>query len=96
MRLMSTKKTNERIKARTAQIKVGETYFLSSFYDKAGAMVVVQNKSTKKNRAGWPSSVEVKVIESVGDGPGLSHYKPGGIHTVNATNLYEKREMAGR
>jgi hypothetical protein len=93
MRLLNLKKTAARIKARTAEIKVGETYFLSSFYDKSGAMVRVEEKSTLLNKAGWPSSVTVTVLEEVGENAG-AFYRAGNTITCNATNLYEKRENA--
>ncbi len=79
---------------RTAQIEVGRTYFLSSFYDKDGCLVEVIEKSTKKNSAGWPSSVKVKVICPLGDDAGKPYYAIGTVHTCNATNLYNKRSDA--
>jgi hypothetical protein len=91
--LLNKKKTVARIKARTAEIKIGETYFLSSFYDKAGAMVRVDAKSTKLNSAGWPSTVSVTVLEEIGENSG-TFYRPGNVITCNATNLYERIEMA--
>ena len=77
----------------TDKIKVGETYFLSSFYDKEGAMVKVLKKSKKKNRLGFNSTITVEVIEPLD--PTYQYYKVGAVHTCNATNLYEKRELAG-
>jgi hypothetical protein len=85
--------TAKRIIARTNEIKIGGRYFLSSFYDKDGAWVTVLSKSTKINQAGWPSSVNIEVIASVGDHDS-DYYKAGSKHTVNATNLYEKQEHA--
>ena len=86
----------QRIKDATNALKIGGTYFLSSFYDKEGAMVKVLEATTKTNRAGWPSSVKVEVLEVITDRPNASYqfYKIGDIHTVNATNLYTKREDA--
>jgi hypothetical protein len=91
---LNVKAMAERSKARTAQIVVGNTYFLSSFYDKDGCLVEVLSKSTKKNSAGWPSTVEVKVLEPLGDDAGKDYYAIGTVHTCNATNLYDKRSDA--
>ncbi len=91
---LDTRKMAERSKHRTAQIVVGDTYFLSSFYDKDGCMVRVHAKSTEKNSAGWPSSVKVVVLEPLGDDANKPHYAAGTVHTCNATNLYEKRSDA--
>lgn len=85
---------NERAKAATAPLTIGGTYFLSSFYDKDGAWVKIVAASTKKNGVGWNSSVEVEVIEPVGDDRSKEWHAPGTKHTVNATNLYVKREDA--
>lgn len=85
--------TNLRIINRTNEIEVGKVYFLSSFYDKDGAFVKVLAKSTKKNLAGWPSSVRYEVIETVGEDRS-AFYAKGKIGTCNATNLYEQREKA--
>jgi len=72
------------------RIQVGGKYFLSHFHDKEGAIVRVMSKSDKvKNRAGFYSIVMVEVLES-----DVAYYKPGAIHTVNASNLYEHRTMA--
>jgi hypothetical protein len=60
-------------------------------------MVRVLSKSKAKNRAGWNSYVNVEVIEPLFDGDDaclLQRYAKGAKHTVNATNLYEKRELA--
>jgi hypothetical protein len=46
MSRLNVKAMAARSKARTAQIMVGSTYFLSSFYDKDGCMVRVHSKST--------------------------------------------------
>ncbi len=94
--ILNKKKTVARIKARTAEIVLGGTYFLSNFYDKEGAMVKVIEKSTKINSAGWPSTVKVEVLEPVGDMSEFSrkYYATGTTHTCNATNLYDKREQA--
>ncbi|CAB4141312.1 hypothetical protein UFOVP410_151 [uncultured Caudovirales phage] len=71
-------------------IVVGKTYFLSNFYDKEGATVRVISKSSKrKNRAGFYSIVNAEILES-----DYHYYKVGEIHTVNATNLYDKRSDA--
>jgi hypothetical protein len=94
MRLLSVRKVQAKCKARTAEIVIGNTYFLSSFYDQEGAMVKVLDKSTATNNAGWASSVKVEVLEYVGDGPTSSYYTPGKVVTVNASNLYERRELA--
>lgn len=98
VRIMNEKKTQKWIEARTAQIKVGGVYFLSVFYDTAGAMVKVLDKSTKKNKCGWNSCVKVEVVEAMKDGEQSTAtvrcYQLGTVHTVNATNLYERREQA--
>jgi hypothetical protein len=91
---LNVKAMAARSEARTAAIVVGSTYFLSSFYDKDGCLVEVLSKSTKKNSAGWPSTVEVKVICPLGDDAGKPYYAVGTIHTCNATNLYDKRDDA--
>lgn len=82
-----------KVKARTAEIVVGNTYFLSGFHDISGAYVKVLGVSTKINRAGWASTVKVEMLVEVGSQPG-SFYKPGNIATVSACNLYERREDA--
>jgi hypothetical protein len=41
----------------------------------------------------WDSKVKVDMLVEVGDMSG-TFYKPGNIATVNATNLYERREDA--
>lgn len=92
--LINKKKTVARIKARTAEIVVGNTYFLSNFYDKDGCLVKVLEKSTKKNSASWPSTVKVEVILPLGGDADKPYYAIGTIHTCNATNLYEKRDNA--
>jgi hypothetical protein len=84
---------HQRIINRTNQIKVGRVYFLSSFYDKDGAFVKVTSKSTKTNKAGWPSSVSYEVIEKVGE-HNSNFYAVGNTGICNATNLYEQRESA--
>lgn len=91
--LLDIRKTQAKVKARTAQIEIGKTYFLSGFYDQSGAYVKVLGKSTKTNSAGWNSSVEVEMLVEVGGIPG-DFYKPGRVATVNACNLYERREDA--
>lgn len=88
--LVNVKKTQQRCIKRTAEIVIGDTYFLSSFYDKTGAVVKVIDKSTAENSCGWNSTVTVEVLHSIDD----AHYKPGKTHTVNATNLYEQRYLA--
>ena len=90
----NTKSLKRKIRTRHAQIKIGTRYFLSSFYDKEGAWVEVLAKSTKKNGAGWPSSVSIKVLEPVGEPRAAGFYAPGSLHTVNATNLYKQIEHA--
>jgi hypothetical protein len=55
--------------------------------------VKVLEKSTETNDAGWNSKVKVEMLVRVGDMTG-TFYKPGNIATVNATNLYERREDA--
>ena len=93
-RQISISKTQARVMAATGAIVVGDTYFLSSFYDKDGCFVKVLAKSTKKNGAGWNSSVGVEVIEPVGGDASKPRYTPGTLHNVNALNLYRQREDA--
>lgn len=87
---INIKQLNSKSKSRTAEIKINGMYFLSSFHDRSGAIVRVLDKSTKRNRAGFNSTVTVVVVESVDD----PYYKTGAVHTCNATNLYESRELA--
>lgn len=79
--------------AKTNAIVIGGTYFLSSFYDKDGAMVKVLAKSTATNSAGWPSSVTVQVIAPLGGEAERANlfYAAGAVHSVNASNLYLNR-----
>ena len=78
---------------RTHEMAVGETYFLSSLYDKDGAWVRVLKATTETNGAGWPSTVTYKVLESVGDARYYTE-RIGKTGTCNATNLYEQRHHA--
>lgn len=78
-----------RVSSRHKEIEIGEKYFLSHFHDKEGATVRVISKSVKENRAGWNSSVSVRILQSDCD-----YYKPGALYTVNATNLYNDRYFA--
>lgn len=91
--MLDISRVQAKVKARTAEIEVGKTYFLSGFRDVSGAYVKVLEKSTRTNRAGWASSVKVEMLVEVGRQPG-NFYKPGQIATVNACNLYERREDA--
>jgi hypothetical protein len=90
---LDTRAMAEECKQKTDAIEVGARYFLSSFYDKEGAWVKVLGKSHKVNRAGWPSTVEVEVEEFVAEAnvAPSSHYAPGKVITVNASNLYANR-----
>ena len=83
--------TRQKIRGRTAEMVKGNTYWLSSFYDKDGVYVRVLDASTKTNSAGWPSTVLYEVVEPIGDCVGRAWYKPGIQGTCNATNLYEDR-----
>ena len=93
---MSMKDAQKRIEARTHEIVAGDTYWLSSFRDTDGVWVKVTDTSTKKNRAGWNSTVTYEVLRV--DAPSYPHmltsdmYAVGAIGTCNATNLYENRE----
>ena len=80
------------IKAATNAIVVGETYFLSDFFEKSGYMVKVTAKSTKLNSAGWPSTVSFQVLEVIGG----AFRKVGYVGSCNATNLYTDRAMAAQ
>jgi len=86
---LNMKSLHAAVKTKHNMTNVGENYFLSHFLDKEGATVRVLEKSTKKNRAGFNSSVTVKVLDSDCD-----YYKVGAIHTVNAANLYKERQFA--
>ena len=92
-RLYNKQAAFARTSARTDEIKVGDVYFLSSFYDTDGAMVKVLAKSHKINSAGWPSTVEYEVVERIGDA-NERLYAAGSRGTCNATNLYDTRETA--
>ena len=83
-----------KIEIATEAIEIGGSYFLSAFYDKDGATVLVRSKSTKRNKAGWNSSVEVQILEPLGGEHNSVYYKAGNIHTVNACNLYKNRADA--
>ena len=86
----------EEIKANTNAIEVGGTYFLSNFHDKSGCNVKVLSKSTKINAAGWPSSVQVRVVVTIGMDSAwdLKYYAIDSIHNANASNLYTDRSLA--
>jgi hypothetical protein len=86
---LNTKAIHKAVADKHAKINVGQVYFLSNFYDVEGATVRVVSKCAKKNSAGWYSTVNVEILES-----DYHYYKVGETHTVNATNLYEKREFA--
>lgn len=86
---LNMKSLHKAVAIKHARVEVGSKYFLSHFHDKEGAIVRVLSKSTKTNRAGFNSSVNVEVLESDCD-----YYKPGALHTVNAANLYEHRTYA--
>ena len=90
----SNRKAFARIKARTNEIEVGKTYFLSSFFGKDGVWAKVISASTEVNSAGWPSTVKYEVIEPIGSCAKQKHYAKGKIRTCNATNLYEDRDAA--
>lgn len=83
------KSLHKAVAEKHAWVQVGGTYFLSYFHDKEGATVRVLSKSTKTNRAGFNSSVNVEVLTS-----DVDYYKPGAMHTVNAANLYAERKFA--
>lgn len=80
----------KRVSDKTDSVTVGQTYFLSSFYDVEGAIVKVISKSKQENSCGWKSSVVVEVLESIES----DYYKIGAIHTCNATNLYDNKKSA--
>lgn len=86
---LNMKALHQVVAQKHSRIGIGNKYFLSHFLDKEGAIVRVLEKSTKKNRAGFRSSVLVEILESDCD-----YYKPGATHTVNAANLYEHRMYA--
>ena len=92
-----TDATRAKVLARNREIVVGRTYFLSHFYDVDGSFVVVESVSDAENRAGWPSTITVRVVEHGTDDPTSSarrSYPIGRVTTVNATNLYETRKSA--
>jgi len=86
---LNLKSLHEAVAKKHEAINVGDRYFLSHFLDKEGAEVRVLSKSTKLNRAGFRSTVEVLVLKS-----DCSYYVPGARHTVNAANLYTHRRFA--
>lgn len=86
---LDMKSLRKAVAIKHARVEVGGKYFLSHFLDKEGAIVRVLGKSTKTNRAGFNSSVNVEILES-----DVEYYKPGALHTVNAANLYEHRMYA--
>lgn len=86
---LNIKSLHRAVAEKHAWVQVGETYFLSHFHDKEGATVRVLSKSTKKNRAGFNSSVNIEILDS-----DVDYYKPGAMHTVNAANLYTERKYA--
>ena len=80
---------------KTNSIVIGDTYFLSNFYDVEGSFVKVLSKSTKKNACGWPSSVKVQIINTYNiPHHNKEYYAVGKVLSVNATNLYKNREDA--
>ena len=89
---LNAKAIQKKCESATDKLRVGQVYFLSSFYDKEGAFVKVIEKSKTQNFGGWNSSVTVEVLDNLGFNERV--YPVGSIHSVNATNLYEKREMA--
>lgn len=87
---MNMKALHQRVAEAHNRIVVGSTYFLSNFYDQEGATVRVVSKSNRrKNKAGFYSIVNVEILDS-----NYHYYKIGETHTVNAANLYERREDA--
>lgn len=86
---LNMKSLHRAVAIKHEQTEVGGTYFLSHFHDKEGATVRVLSKSTKLNRAGFASSVNVEILES-----DVDYYKIGAMHTVNAANLYSERKYA--
>ena len=87
---LNMKALHQKVAEAHNRIVVGKTYFLSNFYDKEGATVRVVSKSNKrKNKAGFYSIVNVEILDS-----DYHYYKVGETHTVNAANLYERREDA--
>lgn len=93
---LTNKNIARRCKARTAEIVVGNQYFLSTFHDKEGCLVTVLDKSVAKNGCGWPSSVKIRIEELVGVRGAYEeqYYALGKVMTVNACNLYEKQGLA--
>jgi len=87
---LNMKALHQKVAEAHNRIVVGQTYFLSNFYDKEGAMVRVVSKSNRRrNKAGFFSIVNVEILES-----DYHYYKVGETHTVNAANLYLRREDA--
>jgi hypothetical protein len=85
-------------KAKTHAIIVGDRYFMSDFFEREGAFVIVKSKSTEINAAGWPSTVQVEVVEPVGYTLDFDkrYYGVGTLHNVNASNLYTDRALAAQ
>lgn len=85
-----------RIIRATEALEVGAQYFLIDTYNQTTAKVTVLTKSTQRNAAGWPSSVEVEVVEQTEIKTPYHRmvYVIGSKHIVCATNLYKNREDA--
>jgi len=76
--------------ARTDELVVGERYWISQNWENTGAFVKILEKSTDPNPAGLPSSVRVEVVEPVGV------YKVGEVKTLNATQIYDTRDLSSK
>lgn len=83
-----------RIIAATNKLVVGETYYLPNTYENSGCNVRVLSKSTAYNLSGWPSSVEVEVLETFGAGKNNLYFQVGMKRVVNGMNLQPARQMA--
>jgi len=76
--------------ARTDELVVGGRYWISQKWEHSGAFVKILEKSTDPNPSGLPSSVRVEVVEPEGA------YKVGQVKTLNATQIYDDRDLSSK
>jgi len=76
--------------ARTDELVVGGRYWISQNWEHSGAFVKILEKSTDPNPSGLPSSVRVEVVEPEGA------YKVGQVKTLNATQIYDDRDLSSK
>jgi len=91
---LNLKALHKKVNKRHEEIQVGQEYFLSNFYDQEGCRVQVLEKTKEKNQAGFFSTVKVKILDRDLPKHLESLYEIGSVRTVNACNLYDRRELA--